>query len=161
MNEQPILPGMPTAQPQADAGLPPIPEAGGDSTGFSTPEKLIAAAAVYRAPIASSLAASAMLRDETDPTRRRQLTTMRNLSLIWWGVGAVGAIIGLVVVLSFANFHGAGPGGGCRGERDQYAVEDITYQSSDGKHWTGTYPCTEGGSTTIAVARSEVPVEGR
>jgi hypothetical protein len=156
MNEQPMLPGMPADQPQQNAG-PPNREDSTTGGGFSTSEKLIGAATAYRAPLASSLAASAMLRHESDPTRRRQLSTLRSASLIWWGVGAVVTIIGLVVVLSFAASQDMGDG--CKGGPDKFAAEQITYRSIDEVHWTATYPCTESGYTTVPIAKSALPIE--
>jgi hypothetical protein len=134
----------PGVSPEADSG-----------TGFSSAEKIIGAAAAYQAPLVSGLAASELARNETDPVRRRQLTVFRNASFAWWGVGILVAIIGLVVVVSFASSHGAG--GSCRGGPDKFDATGVTYQSTDGKHWTATYPCVRGGSTTIPVPRRQVP----
>jgi len=158
MNEEPMSPGMPADQSQEGAGPP---ESAADTTdvGFSTAEQLIGAAAAYRAPLTSSVAASALLRHESDPIRRRQLTTLRNVSLGWWGVGAVVTVIGFVIVLSSFASRGA-LGGGCTGGPDKFAVEQTTYETVDQVHWTATYPCVDGGSTTVPVRRAAVPGEG-
>jgi hypothetical protein len=127
--------------------------------GFSTAEKAVGVWAAYEHPVASAVVANHMLGSETDPTRRRQLTTWRNNSVVWICVGVAVAIIGLVVVLSFASSHGL-VGDSCRGGPDKTDPMNTTYDSSDGKHWTATYPCVNGGSTTVPVPRRLVPGGG-
>lgn len=128
--------------------------------GFSTAEKVVGAVAAYRAPLTSGIVASAMARNETDPVRKRQLTTLRNAALTWWIVGIVVAIIAIGVGLGIAtSSSSSSSGSSCRGGIDHFSPP--TYRSIDGKHWTATYPCTKGGSKTVPVPRREVPGEGR
>lgn len=54
----------------------------------------------------------------------------------------------------------AGPGGACKGGADTMEPENTVYQSSDDKHWTATYPCLDGGSTTVPVPLRSVPGAG-
>jgi hypothetical protein len=129
-------------------------------TGFSTTEKAIGAWAAYEHPLISSAVAGRMLESETDPTRRSQLTTFRRATMLWWVAGLVAALIGAIVVISIASGHGL-TGGACRGGPDKFDAMNITYQSNDGNHWTATYPCVNGGSTTIPVPRRKVPGGGR
>lgn len=158
--------GESVGQPQTEGPVTipasPAPvEVGTPDQGFTTVEKLAGAVAGYEAPLISSIAASAMLRSETDPVRRRQLETFRKLSLLWWALGLVVALIGIIVVLSFANSHGVGGASGkCRGGADLHDPMGTRYQSVDGNHWTVTYPCNDGGSTTMPIDRSLVPGGG-
>jgi hypothetical protein len=152
--------GASTPRPHTEGPLiSPLPPAPADAgQGFTTAEKFIGAVAGYEAPLVSGIAATAMLRSETDPVRRRQLETFRRLSLLWWALGLVVALIGIIVVLSFANSHGAGGvSGKCRGGPDTFDPMRTTYQSADGTHWTVTYPCLDGGATTMPIDRSLVP----
>ena len=128
--------------------------------GFSTTEKAIGGWAAYEHPLISSAVAGRMLESETDPTRQRQLTTFRRAALLWWGAGLVAAVIGAIVVISIASGHGL-IGGRCRGGPDKFDAMNITYQSNHGNHWTATYPCVNGGSTTVPVPRRAVPGGGR
>ena len=64
-------------------------------------------------------------------------------------------------MLSFANSHGAGGARGkCRGGADTFDPMGTTYQSTDETHWTVTYPCLGGGSTTMPIDRTLVPGGG-
>jgi len=142
-----------------EAATDPATAQSASADGFSAGEKAVGVWAGYEHPLASSLVAGGMLRSEANPTRRRQLTTFRNAALLWWGVGLVVAVIAGIIVISVASGHGRG-GGACRGGPDKFDAMNITYQSSDGKHWTATYPCRNGGSTTIPVPRKAVPGGG-
>jgi hypothetical protein len=62
--------------------------------------RLARMAVASRTPLVSALAATLLLRTETDAERRRELTELRRESLIWGTVGLVVAIIGLVILLS-------------------------------------------------------------
>jgi hypothetical protein len=48
-----------------------------------------------------------------------------------------------------------GGGGGCQGGIDPF--QPPSYESNDGKHWTGVFPCRNGGSVPKPVDR---PFEG-
>jgi hypothetical protein len=126
--------------------------------GFTAAEKAVGAWAAYKHPVVSSLVANEMLDSETSPSRRRQLTTLRNAATMWWVVGLIAAVVGVVVIATIASSNGFG--GGCRGGPDKFDAMNITYQSSDGTHWTATYPCLNGGSTTLPVPRRDVPGGG-
>jgi len=67
-------------------------------------------------------------------------------------------VIGVIVIVAIASSNG--PGGDCRGGPDTFDAMNTTYQSADGKHWTATYPCVNGGSTTLPIARKDVPGGG-
>ena len=175
MPESPDEPARPRAVPGGDASapraLPPVAEPPvaeppvvpptETGTGFSDAEKLIGAAAAYKAPLASSLAASYLLSKESDPEKRRQLERFRKLSLGWLAAGVVVAIVGLIVIVSFASSHGLGGGdSGCKGGIDTMDPMNTTYMSDDKNHWTATYPCIDGGHTTVPVPAASVPGGG-
>ena len=109
------------------------------------------------------MVASRILESETDPTRRRQLATFRRAALLWWVAGLVVAVIAAIVVISIASAPGLTgfPGGACRGGPDKFDPMSTTYESVDGAHWTATYPCMKGRSTTIPVPWRDVPAGGR
>jgi hypothetical protein len=130
----------------------------GSPEGFSDLEKIAGVAAAYKAPLASGLVASALLKNETDPVRRRQLEQFRKMSLAWWAVGAAVGLVVLISVLAVWSSAGGGGGGSCRGGPDRFDVIGTTFQSSDGEHWTATYPCRNGGSTTVPIPKRLVPV---
>lgn len=142
-----------------EASTEPTDGRSASAGGFSTEEKALGAWAAYEHPLASSFVAGKMLQSESDPIRRRQLTTFRKAALLWWGAGLVLAVIGVIIFIAVASGHGFG-GGGCRGGPDKFDAMNITYYSSDGRHWTATYPCRNGGSTTMPVPRNAVPGGG-
>jgi hypothetical protein len=127
-----------------------------DTSGFTPVEKVIGVAAAYKAPFLSSLAASFLLEKEADPVRREQLQRLRRGALIWGTVGVVVAIIGLIVILSWASASGIA-GGSCKGGLDHFDPMDTTYESGDGTHWTASYPCNGGGFTTVPIPAGRVP----
>ena len=130
-----------------------------DAEGFSTSEKLLGAAAVYKAPLLSALAANVMADHETNPVRRRQLLGFRNAAVALWVIGALIGLIVVVVVVAVFVKSGA-VSDKCRGGYDRSFIEGTTYESSDGKHWTATYQCNQGGHTTVPVPRGQVPGGG-
>jgi hypothetical protein len=138
---------------------PPQPPAASEekehSEGFSTAEKVLGAAAVYKAPLVSSVVASAMLRDETDPVRRRQLMQFRSAAFVWLAVGAVAFLIGIVVVASL--WSSSSGGGGCKGGPEPWNALGAQYRSSDDVHWTATVPCFDRGHTDVPVPAGALP----
>jgi hypothetical protein len=130
----------------------------GSREGFSELEKIAGAGAASEAPLASGLVASALLKNETDPLRRRQLEQFRKASLTWWIVGSVvGLVVLIIVVAMMWSSAGGGASGSCRGGPDKSDGTSTTFQSRDGKHWTATYPCMNGGSTTVPIPKRLVP----
>jgi hypothetical protein len=123
--------------------------------GFSTAEKVLGAAAVYKAPLVSSVVASAMLRDETDPVRRRQLMQFRSAAFVWLAVGAVAFLIGIIVVASL--WSSSSRGGGCKGGPEPWNAAGAQYRSSDDVHWTATVPCFASGYTDVPVPAGALP----
>jgi hypothetical protein len=121
--------------------------------GFSPAEKLIGLGAAYKAPLASSAAATFMLRYETNPERREQLERYRRGALIWFSVGIAAAIVAVIIIVSVVASHNAT----CRGGIDRFTPP--TYTSS-GSHWTATYQCNNGGSKTVRVPAKQVPGGG-
>jgi hypothetical protein len=138
--------------PDADASAPSETEQG---EGFSTAEKVLGAAAVYKAPLASSVVASVMLRDETDPARRRQLMQFRSAAFVWLAVGAVAFLIGIIVVASL--WSSSSGGGGCKGGPEPWNAVGAQYRSSDNIHWTATVPCFGNGYTDVPVPAGALP----
>lgn len=150
----------------AESGSVPNPTGGdadepsvGATPGFSATEKIIGVAAAYRNPLATGVVAGALLRGETNPERRGQLSALRKGALVWWAVSIGVAVVVFVIVLN-AVTHTSGAGGPCKGGPDKFDALNITYQSDGNRHWTATYPCHAGGSTTIPVARDKVPGAG-
>lgn len=149
----------PPSSPTPNEGEARSPASAPESTageGFSTTEQLLGAAAVYKAPLVSSVVASALLRDEADPVRRRQLTQFRTAAIVWLAVGAFAFLIGLIVVLSVGS-SASGAGGKCKEGPEPLNALGTSYYSSDNVHWTATVPCFGGGYTDVPVPAGEVP----
>jgi hypothetical protein len=149
------------AHPEPVGPEPVVPDAVSSSPaagrpGYSTAEKVIGAAAAYTHPLGSSVVASAMLSREDDPVRRNQLNTLRRGAMTWWAVSAGVGLIAVIIVL-IAVSHSGGAGASCSGGPDKFDVMGTTYQSTDNRNWTVTYPCRNGGSETIPIARRKVP----
>lgn len=72
---------------------------------------------------------------------------------MWWGLGIAVAVIALIVILSVWS----AAGDSCRGGPDKLDALGTTYRSSDGEHWTATYQCRDGGSTTMPIPKAQVP----
>ena len=144
-----------------DAASTPVPDpqraSEADTAGTPYPHALEVAATVasFDAPVVSALAATGMLATETDPAKRRQLQTWRNTSYVVIAIGAVFAIVAIVVFVAISNNAAA-----CKGGKDPFGPA-ISYTSSDNVHWTGTFNCVNGGTTTVPVPASEVPGAGQ
>lgn len=147
----------PSTQPLSDHN-PPDASASSEreqGEGFSTAEKVLGAAAVYKAPLISSVVASAMLRDDTDPIRRRQLTQFRSAAFVWLAVAAVTFLVGIIVVASL--WSSSSGGGGCKGGPEPWNAAGAQYRSSDDIHWTATVPCFSSGYTDVPVPAGALP----
>jgi hypothetical protein len=88
------------------------------------------------APFIALVVALVMRGSETRPTRRASLKTWAIASSAWL---ATGFLIAILVLASIT-------GGGCRGGMDPFGLPE--YSSQDGQHWTATYPCVDGGTTS-------------
>ena len=69
-------------------------------------------------------------------------------------LGVIAAIIGLIVIFSVASSQTES----CRGGIDR--MQPPTYDST-GNHWTATYQCNNGGSTTKPIPANRVTGGGR
>jgi hypothetical protein len=86
-------------------------------------------------------------------SRRQFLRNWAIASAAWL---CTGWLIGLVVLVTIGSAV-SGPSG-CKGGIDQ--LTPPTYTSADGKHWTVTYTCMNGGTTERSVPASQVPGGG-
>jgi hypothetical protein len=91
--------------------------------------------------------------------RSREVIQSRRQFLKNWAIGSAawlctGWLIALIVFASAGPAHPAS----CKGGIDQ--LTPPTYESSDGHHWTATYECMNGGTTTRSVPASQVPGGG-
>jgi hypothetical protein len=68
---------------------------------------------------------------------------------------ATGWVIGIVV---FTSILGAVSPSSCKGGID--LTVPPSYESSDGKHWIGTFTCMNGGTMTNPVPAGQVPGGG-
>lgn len=103
-------------------------------------------------PMIALFIALAMRTSETAPQRRQFLKNWAIASAAWLCTGW------LIAVFAFASAGGGTGTSGCKGGIDQ--LTPPTYVSSDGKHWTATYTCENGGTTTRRVPASQVPGGG-
>jgi hypothetical protein len=129
-------------------------------SGYSTVAKAAALSAGFEHPLLSSLVAGELLQHETDPMRRRQLERFRSASRTWWVVGLVAGVVMLLIVLVIASSTYSASDS-CSGGIDRMDPMNTTYESTDGTHWTATFPCQNGGETTVPVPRAQVPGAGR
>jgi hypothetical protein len=91
------------------------------------------------APVISLIAALALRADQRSQAKRRQLTT--------WAIGSSAWLVVYGIVLFAVASSIASSGlGGCKGGIDR--LDQPSYSSSDGTHWTATYQCWNGGTTT-------------
>lgn len=120
----------PAATPGASDGTP-YPDWAVPAAGFAT----------LVAPFISIVAAAVMLSSEKDEGRRKFLRTWLIVSGAWLAIG------GIIAIALFAGATSASAS--CNGGFDR--MDPPTYQSTDGKHWTATYMCFNGGSKTVAV----------
>jgi hypothetical protein len=88
-------------------------------------------------PFIALVVALVMRGSETRPTRLAFLKTWAIASGAWLATGF------LIVVLALGTVAG---GSACRGGIDEFGLPE--YSSRDGRHWTATYPCVEGGKTS-------------
>jgi hypothetical protein len=93
-------------------------------------------------PFIALIAALVIRRSEQRPSRRQFLKTWAIASGIWL---ATGWLVGLLFLASFSAGAGA-----CKGGIDEFAPP-IRYASTDDQHWTGTFPCVDGGTTSTPV----------
>jgi hypothetical protein len=103
-------------------------------------------------PFIALIAALVLRAEERRPARREQLKNWALASGGWLATGWVIAIIAFASVVS-----AVGPSG-CKGGID--LTVPPSYESSDGKHWVGTFACMNGGTTTKPVPASQVPGGG-
>ena len=97
-------------------------------------------------PMIALFIALAMRTTETAEPRRRFLKN--------WAIGSAASWLctgWLIAVIAFSSAGGGVGTWGCRGGIDQ--LTPPTYISSDGKHWTATYTCENGGTTSRRIPR--------
>jgi hypothetical protein len=87
-------------------------------------------------PFIALVVALVMRGSETRPTRRSFLRTWAIASGAWLISGYLLACVAFVSVT----------GGECQGGMDEFGLPE--YSSTDGQHWTATYPCVDGGKTS-------------
>jgi hypothetical protein len=104
------------------------------------------------APFIALIVALAMRAQEVRPARRDQL---KNWAIASGGWLATGWVIGIIVSSSIL---GAVVPSGCKGGID--LTVPPSYDSTDGKHWVGTFTCMNGGTMTKPVPASQVPGGG-
>jgi hypothetical protein len=100
-------------------------------------------------PFIALIAALVLRAQEMRPSRREQLKNWAIASGAWL---ATGWVIGIIAFASALN--AVGPSG-CQGGINLSVPP--SYFSSDGKHWTGTFTCMNGGTITKPVPASQVP----
>lgn len=103
-------------------------------------------------PFIALIAALVLRSQQMLPARREQLKNWAIASGAWL---ATGWVIGIIV---FASAVSAISPSGCKGGIDQTVPP--TYDSTDGKHWTGTFTCMNGGTITKPVPANQVPGGG-
>lgn len=135
--------------PGARAGAEPGP---GDDAPYPREAMIGAVLLTIFIPFIALIAALMLRGQEMRPARREQLKNWAIASGAWL---ATGWVIGIIV---FASALSAVTPSGCKGGIDQ-AVPP-SYESSDGKHWVGTFTCMNGGTVTKPVPASQVPGGG-
>jgi hypothetical protein len=131
---------------QVVAASPPAPEGGpipapaGEQADepYASGVGLGAALLTLFMPLISLIVALVMRGSETRPKRRAFLKTWATASAAWL---LTGWLVGLILITSIS-----GGSGGCNGGIDRFSPP--TYRSTDGIHWTATYDCRDGGTTT-------------
>jgi hypothetical protein len=103
-------------------------------------------------PFVALVAALLLRAQEMRPARREQL---KNWALASGGWLATGWLIAIIAFSSVVG--GLGPSG-CKGGID--LTVPPSYDSTDGKHWVGTFACMNGGTMTKPVPASQVPGGG-
>ena len=99
-------------------------------------------------PFISLIVAAVIRAGETRPKRRAFLTTWLYASAAWLVTGWLVALLLLGPLL--------GGVGGCKGGIDTFGPP-VNLTSTDGIHWTATYPCRDGGTTTTPAPPGTVP----
>jgi len=100
-------------------------------------------------PFIALIAALGLRAQEMQPIRREQLKNWAVASVAWL---ATGWVIGIIL---FTSALSAFSPSGCKGGID--LTVPPSYESSDGKHWVGTFTCMNGGTITKLVPASQVP----
>jgi hypothetical protein len=124
----------------------------GDDSGYPREAMLGAVLLTIFIPFIALFAALVLRAQELRPARREQLRTWAVASGAWL---ATGWVIGIVV---FASALSAVSPSSCKGGID--ITVPPSYESSDGKHWVGTFTCMSGGTITKPVPADQVPGGG-
>lgn len=131
-----VAPAMPPVSPTVDAAATTSDEPYG--SGMTLGAVLL----TLFAPFIALVVALLMRGSETRPSRLGFLRSWAIASGAWLVTGF------LIAIIAFASIVG-----GCRGGIDEFGLPE--YRSSDGRHWTATYPCVDGGHTS-----TPIPEEG-
>jgi hypothetical protein len=128
--------------PPGDAGDAEAKPAGASATGqpdepYGSGMALGAGLLTFFMPFIALIVALVMRGSETRPKRRSFLSTWATASGAWLVTGW------LIAIIAFASISGGG--GSCKGGIDEFAPP--SYESDDGEHWVGIFPCVNGGST--------------
>jgi hypothetical protein len=99
-------------------------------------------------PFIALILALAMRGSERSPRRREYLKNWAFASGAWLLTGW------LIAIIAFSSI--AGGGSTCKGGIDKFAVP-IEATSVDNVHWTGKYPCRNGGTTASPVPPGYFP----
>ncbi|HEX2317883.1 MAG TPA: hypothetical protein VHJ18_02770 [Streptosporangiaceae bacterium] len=124
----------------------------GEDTPYSGEAMVGAIVLTIFVPFIALIAALVLRAQEMQPRRREQLKNWAIASVGWL---ATGWVIGIV---AFSAVLGAAGSAGCKGGID--ITVPPSYDSTDGKHWTGTFACMNGGTMTKPVPASQVPGGG-
>ena len=144
----------PAASAQAGSGTEPnAGPASGEDVRYPSEATIGAVLLTLFLPFIALIAALVLRAQETRPVRRDQLKNWALASGAWLATGWVIAIVAFSSVLSAVS-----PPSSCKGGIN--LLVPPTYESSDGKHWVGTFACNNGGSITKPVPASQVPGGG-
>ena len=103
-------------------------------------------------PFVALIAALVLRAQETGPQRREQLKNWAIASGGWLATGWV------IAIVAFSSIMSAVSPSTCKGGID--LTVPPSYDSTDGKHWTGTFTCMNGATITKPVPNSQVPGGG-
>ena len=103
-------------------------------------------------PFIALIAALVLRAQEVRPIRREQLKNWALASGVWLASGW------LIAIIVFASALSAIGPSGCKGGID--ITVPPSYESSDGKHWVGTFTCMNGGTITKPVPAGQLPGGG-
>src|SRR5262249_2167120 len=100
-------------------------------------------------PFIALILALVLRAQETRSQRREQLKNWAIASGVWLATGWV------IAIVAFSSIVAAVSPSACKGGID--ITVPPSYDSTDGKHWTGTFTCMNGGTITKPVPNSQVP----